>query len=139
MNRPLWKQYMNHVHACINQNPCGSTKRVHHKDTLSELCIRWGSSLRSSKLHYLLYTYQSNTDQFSHPRFRISQGRSIRICSLVYMICIITSEVETVSCMDNGESPFSYITAMHPLDDLLCRFLRYDGSVVPGYLEYHTG
>ena len=26
MNRPLWKQYMNHVHACINQNPCGSTK-----------------------------------------------------------------------------------------------------------------
>ena len=26
MNRPLWKQYMNHVYACINQNPCGSTK-----------------------------------------------------------------------------------------------------------------
>ena len=26
MNRPLWKQYMIHVYACINQNPCGSTK-----------------------------------------------------------------------------------------------------------------
>ena len=26
MNRPLWKQYTNRVYACINQNPCGSTK-----------------------------------------------------------------------------------------------------------------